>query len=118
MRKRQEYTASLAKMNRRVEESAAAGQGDRASGEYPSLLAKMNRRVEESAAAGQGERGSGEEDVVNEVDDFWGRTKARAAGRGVAVPKTLGKAPVAPMLRTRRDGGDGGEASRGARKEW
>jgi hypothetical protein len=87
MRKRQEYTASLAKMNRRVEESAA----------------------------GQGERGSGEGD---EVDDFWGRTKARAAGRGVAVPKTLGKAPVAPMLGTRRDGGDGGEAARGARKEW
>jgi hypothetical protein len=116
MRKRQEYTASLAKMNRRVEESAAAGQGDRGSGEYPSLLAKMNRRVEESAAAGQGERGSEEQD---EVDDFWGRTKARAAGRGVAVPKTLGKAPVAPMLgTTRREGGDGGEASRGARKEW
>jgi hypothetical protein len=115
MRKRQEYTASLAKMNRRVEESAAAGQGDRASGEYPSLLAKMNRRVEESAAAGQGERGSEKQDEVN---DFWGRTKARAAGRGVAVPKTLGKAPVAPMLGTRREGGDGGEASRGARKEW
>ena len=107
MRKRQEYNASLAKMSRQVEESAA----------------------------GQGAQGSGEGEAVDDPwkrGDVWGRVKVRAAGRGVAVPKSLGKMPVAPMLGTRRDGGDdgeaergasrdgggGGEASRAARKEW
>ena len=94
MRKRQEYNASLAKISRRVEESAA-GQGDQGNGE-----------------------GEAVDDPWKRGDDVWGRMKVRAAGRGVAVPKSLGKMPVAPMLGTRRDGGDGGEAERAARKEW
>jgi hypothetical protein len=81
--------------------------------EYTALLAKMNRQAKESAG-GQGDQESEEEEGV---DDLWGRMKVRAAGRGVAVPKTLGKAPVAPMLGTKRDSEADGEAGRTARKE-
>jgi hypothetical protein len=93
MRKRQEYNASLAKISRRVEESVAS-QGDQGNGE-----------------------GEAVDDTWKRGDDVWGRMKVRATGRGVAVPKSLGKMPVAPMLGTRRDGGDGGEAERNARRD-
>ena len=113
MRKRMEYTASLAKMNRQVKSPTTSGGGNQGTeGEEGGgdVWGRMKSR-----AAGREEEEEGEG-----VDDVWGRMRSRAAGRGVAVPKALGTMPVAPMLgeRTSRgDRGDGGEGQ-GGRREW